>query len=250
MKRIVLLGGGVGIVVAVLWFREDPVEAEIANGWRIDKSATPATLSDNERRRFQLEASVVMEEIKTDAVWTTPVLLSAEECESWIARAAPLEEGDFIFKVGRNGYERMSTGGRRHSHTRLLKDEKFAARIGNVRPEFLISCYGSDQYFAPHFDGSSYVGDEVTTHTAVLYLTDDFSGGATHYLTDPPVAVRPRRGAAVVHEVVTVLHAGGKVTSPNASCSPLRGKPKWIMQFAILGNKTDHTTVRPLRWGA
>ena len=68
------------------------------------------------------------------AVWATPTLLNPEECKQWIDRAeekgeGALETGDFIFKTGRNGFERMKTGARRHSATRLLNDEAFAKLI-------------------------------------------------------------------------------------------------------------------------
>jgi predicted 2-oxoglutarate/Fe(II)-dependent dioxygenase YbiX len=53
---------------------------------------------------------------------------------------------------------------------------------------FLVSRYREGGYFAPHFDGAMLWDDPVTAQksqsafTVVLYLSDDFEGGATHYL--------------------------------------------------------------------
>jgi len=208
------------------------------------------------------------------AVWTTSPLLSAEECAQWIQRAEEieLETGDFIFKTGKKGRERMQTGARRHSATRLVIDAEFAERMRErmqeqaplqlvdgrkfcgINPQFLVTRYAEGQYFAPHFDGNILNEEEgpykgcVTEFTAVVYLTDSFEGGETHYLPGhnsevgaPALAVKPPPGCASVHRQGTVLHSGGAVTAGT----------KYIMQFTLLYEPPSED-MRPslLRWGA
>ncbi|KAG8464013.1 hypothetical protein KFE25_000181 [Diacronema lutheri] len=277
------------------------LDLEIANGWEIDAAVTASTLRAEDRARFALgepdaayrqvdvsdcawhgivpgsEAYPARPPLSPWAVWTTARLLTLAECRRWIERADSmrLERGDFIFKTGRGGFERMPTGMRRLSQTCLVEDADFAALIEGrlysaggvpetlsdgrsfrgVRPSFLVTKYETAEYFAPHFDGCSVVRDDtahcalhgcVGAFTCVLYLSEDFEGGATHYLAGQgsevaqPVAVRPKPGCAVVHRTVTVLHAGGRLE---------RGH-KWIMQFALCYDAPEDDSVKPLRWGA
>jgi len=268
----------------------------IANGWEIDTAAMPETLHNKDRSRFALspDGSYRFVDLtdktlhrlvpggkawtdKADvlspwAVWATLMLLNSTECDQWIHRAEEeaLETGDFIFKVGRNGFERMKTGARRHSATRLIQDEAFAKhmedrirgvvppvladgrRFQGVKPFFLLTRYMEGQYFAPHFDGcmKDDTNGWISVFTAVLYLSDDFEGGATHYLpgqgseVGQAIAVRPCRGCAVVHRVASVLHCGGQV---------LDGV-KYIMQFSLMyeapHGDVARDLIKPLRWGA
>ena len=119
-------------------------------------------------------------------------------------------------------------------------------------PATLVSRYEAGQYFAPHFDGrgsGGYAGDAQAEYTVVLYLSEGFSGGETHYLAGQGsevaanVAVRPPRGCAVVHRQGTVLHAGGAVTEGT----------KHIMQFFLYYEEKPEPEPRHmtnLRWGA
>ena len=215
-----------------------------------------------------------IEEVRSPwAVWATKPLLSRDECNEWVRHAEmlELETGDFVFAGGEWGTSRLHTGARRHSATRKVEDSDFAALmkqrlIGQV-PEalvggrkyggpdaaagFLVSKYVPDQYFAPHFDGRG-SGGYSETHTAeftvVLYLTDDFVGGATHYLPGQgsevaqAVAVRPNLGCASIHRQGTVLHSGGEV---------LHGI-KYIIQFFLYyeSGVPEHREMANLRWGA
>jgi len=271
-------------------------ELIIANGWEIDENATPETLHDQDRSRFALSPDDSYRSVdltdkrlhhlvpggeawtdKSDAlsmwaVCATPMLMNPAECEQWIHRAEEeaLETGDFIFKTGRNGYERMKTGARRHSATRLIQEEGFAKimedrlrgmvplaladgrRFQGVKPSFLLTRYVAGQYFAPHFDGcmKDFNTGWLSAFVAVLYLNDDFEGGATHYLpgqgseVGQAIAVRPCRGCAVVHRGVSVLHCGGRVLSGT----------KYIMQFSLMyeapHGDAGRDLTQPLRWGA
>ena len=195
---------------------------------------------------------------------------------AWIERAEAdldLETGDFVFAGGGSDYglARIATGARRHSSTRLVADGEFAALLtermadqglpealadgrqyGGIGGSFRVTKYEEGQYFAPHFDGRGSGGFHrdgyVAEFTVVLYLTDDFVGGATHYLPGQgsevaeALALRPARGCAAVHRQGTVLHSGGAV---------LEGT-KYIMQFFPYYEAPAVPEPRPLtnlRWG-
>ena len=209
--------------------KENDIENIISNGFAIDPLASPSSLDLNTKRKFALRsngcqwnispqnflesAALVKEDssgLKNNgidfpaAVFTTPKLLESEECMDWIQRAESInfEEGDFIFKTGKKGYDRMATGGRRNSATMVVTDLKFAQDMASklrssgivplvlndgrkfvgVRNSFLVSRYRTGQYFAPHFDGTSLAFDDLSKPVAqaeyvvVLYLTNDFEG--------------------------------------------------------------------------
>jgi len=194
----------------------------------------------------------------------------------WVRRGEELEleTGDFIFAGGSWGLSRLPTGARRHSATRMVVDAEFAALMkerlhgqvpemlaggrayGGVGSSFLVSRYEPGQYFAPQFDGRGSGGyhleldkSQVAEFTVVLYLTDDFDGGGTHYLPGlgsevaQAIAVKPTLGCAVIHRQGTVLHAGGL----------LEGGTKYIMQFFLYYEAPSEPEPRPmtnLRWGA
>ena len=217
------------------------------------------------------------------AVFTTGELFTAAECDGWVARADGLsfEQGDFIFKTGNAGYERAKTGARRFSSTLLVHDSELSSLMEQrlraaggypekladgrcfrgVRQSFLVTKYAPGQYFAPHFDGGTVAREDVDrgsvngcvgAFTCVLYLTDDFVGGATLYLSGQgsevgtSVAVKPRRGCAAVHRTLTVLHAGARLEE---------GPAKYIMQFGLMYDAPEddaaaNKLINPLRWGA
>ena len=65
-------------------------------------------------------------------------------CAVWVARAEELqlETGDFVFAGGSWGLSRIHTGARRHSATRMVMDEGFAALMktrldGQVCPVYV-----------------------------------------------------------------------------------------------------------------
>ena len=216
------------------------------------------------------------DEANNVGVFTTPPLLTRQECQDVIqlGESLGLEQGDFIYVTGKKQFERMSTGGRRSSSTILVVDPALTKKLTTAlndcqvlpkvlkdgrkfvgaRNSFLISRYYPGQYFAPHYDGRMIcVGDDgkrtVSMFTAVLYLTEDFTGGPTHYLPDDPLvqalAVQPPSGSAVVHRAVSIKHAGGEVLS---------GK-KYVMQFGVMYEALPEDTdeqildLKPLRWG-
>ena len=126
-------------------------------------------------------------------------------------------------------------------------------QYGGVGTSFLVSRYVAGQYFAPHFDGHIVYDGEgpykgcVTEFTAVVYLSDSFEGGETHYLPGQnsemallDLAIKPPFGCASVHRQGTVLHSADAVTAG----------VKYIMQLSLLYEPAlHHLPPALLRWG-
>eukprot|EP00607_Mallomonas_marina_P010873 CAMPEP_0182421802 /NCGR_PEP_ID=MMETSP1167-20130531/7293_1 /TAXON_ID=2988 /ORGANISM="Mallomonas Sp, Strain CCMP3275" /LENGTH=152 /DNA_ID=CAMNT_0024599293 /DNA_START=506 /DNA_END=964 /DNA_ORIENTATION=+ len=120
-----------------------------------------------------------------------------------------------------------------------------------IRDRFLFTRYSKGQYFAPHYDGCTtqiHPSNGVSSQsefTVVLYLTNDFEGGATHYLpgeyseVDKHIAVQPPVGYGVAHRGVTVLHAAGRIDQGT----------KYVMQFGLMYEASPTRELFPLRWG-
>jgi predicted 2-oxoglutarate/Fe(II)-dependent dioxygenase YbiX len=74
--------------------------------------------------------------------------------------------------------------------------------------------YEAGQYFAWHFDGAYERNDRERSHlTFMVYLNDDFEGGATEFdLRGRDLAVCPRPGDALVFQHA-VRHQGATVSS-------------------------------------
>ena len=100
-------------------------------------------------------------------------LLPDKRCAAWVAQAEELqlETGDFVFAGGSWGLSRIHTGARRHSATRMVIDEGFAALMktrldGQVCPadyprspeftecmqyiQYYIACYLVHKTYAGH----------------------------------------------------------------------------------------------------
>ena len=178
-----------------------------------------------------------------------------KECTEWIRRGEDLqlETGDFVFAGNAKfGHSRLHTGAMRERlRGQVPKQLSDGWKYSSVGASFLLSRYEPGQYFAPYFDGrGSGVNTELecSEFTVVLYLTDDFVGAATHYLSGQgsqvkqSVVVRPHKGCASVHRQGTVLHAGGAVVEGT----------KYIMQFFLYYEAPEVPEPMPmtnLRWG-
>ncbi len=104
--------------------------------------------------------------------------------------------------------------------------DRILARIGDKAPEtihgmelvganerFRCYRYKPGMRFAPHSDGSFYRNErERSCYSCLVYLNEDFEGGATTFLTDPEVAVQPIRGMALLFQH-PIIHEGSIVTS-------------------------------------
>ena len=158
-------------------------------------------------------------------VWTVPALLSEAECDAAIARIEDLGPTDAPVSTERGA--RMMPDVRNNRRV-MFDDVPLAAdlftRVKAHVPEQLAGmravgtnerfrCYRYDpgQRFAPHYDGAfERNAHERSLLTLIVYLNDDYDGGATAFL-DFEIRVRPRRGMGLVFQHL-LLHEGCTVT--------------------------------------
>jgi predicted 2-oxoglutarate/Fe(II)-dependent dioxygenase YbiX len=176
------------------------------------------------------------EELHGSDVFTLHDLLSAGECEQYIARAEAAGFGDAPITTPGGFAMRKDI---RSNDRVMIDDEPLAAqlfeRIGPHLPpdpdgglavglneRFRFYRYGPGQKFDWHFDGAYYrPNGEYSTITFMIYLNDAFTGGETKFLfrrqgvvrdDEASLAVRPVAGMALLF-IHDVLHTGAVVTS-------------------------------------
>lgn len=73
--------------------------------------------------------------------------------------------------------------------------------------------YNPGMRFAPHADGAFVRNDnEQSFYSFLVYLNDGFEGGATTFITEPEVAIRPETGMGLLFQH-PIIHEGSVVTS-------------------------------------
>lgn len=162
-------------------------------------------------------------------VMTVEDALDAAACAAMVARIEALGPTAAPITTGR-GFEMRPDI---RNNTRVMFDDpalaaSLYARVGGALPARLFDrhpvgvnerfrCYRYEpgQRFAPHTDGCfRRSADEQSELTLMVYLNDDFTGGATAFFA-PSASVQPRTGMALLfqhrleHEG-SVVHAGVK----------------------------------------
>lgn len=87
-------------------------------------------------------------------------------------------------------------------------------RLVGLNERFRVYRYRVGQRFKAHYDGSFHrdpEGNERSLLTFLLYLNDDFTGGATRFL-DLSLDIQPQKGAALLFQH-PLLHEGCEVLS-------------------------------------
>ncbi|UOQ51708.1 prolyl hydroxylase family protein [Hymenobacter cellulosivorans] len=159
----------------------------------------------------------------TDSILEIPDFLSPAECAALIARSEQhgfveagvgLATGAQVIKSIRNNY-RLEYSDTQLANTfwqRLpaeLPAEADGATPVGLYDQFRFYRYDVGERFNRHRDGSIQLREQVASRwTFLLYLNDDFEGGATEFDT---LTVAPRRGSALCfrHEL---RHKGCPVT--------------------------------------
>jgi len=159
-----------------------------------------------------------------DGVYTLPDLLSADECEEYIAMSERAGYG--AAPISAFGGEVMRPDVRNNARV-MLDDEKIAAslweRIKSEVPMFLngrqaiglnerlrFYRYDPGQQFATHMDGSFVrQNGERSLLTFMVYLNDVFEGGETVFIE---TTVRPQKGMGLIFQHALV-HEGASVIS-------------------------------------
>lgn len=165
-------------------------------------------------------------------IFSARQFLSPSECASWMALAEA--SGFEAAPINTAGGPRLAPELR--SNESLIRDDPELAQLwwtrcrglqlpsfGRWHPvglneRFRFYRYRQGQHFNVHRDGSyRRTADEISWMTLMVYLNDDFTGGATrfHPLQEEAITVTPQRGTALIfmhdraHEG-TVVTAGSK----------------------------------------
>lgn len=170
---------------------------------------------------------------------TVSNILSAEECEAFIRLTeregyalAPIGGGTLIQTDVRNNGRVMiddptladALWARLAPHLPATSHEW---RVVGLNERFRYYRYDVGEYFKWHRDGSFVRHHfERSLYTAMVYLNDDFEGGATDFGF---VKIQPRRGMALLFEHLR-LHQGAAVT---------RGR-KYVLRTDVMYRRWPH----------
>ena len=159
--------------------------------------------------------------------WTVPGVLSREECAHYIERMKRAHNAEIATITGRDG-EVVDQQVR--SNTRLMYDDSawaaelgvrleshipkvlMSRRVAHVNERIRLYRYGTGQRHGSHWDTPVELSDKRETMlTLVLYLNDDFVGGATHF-DELKKTIQPAPGLALLFQH-RVLHTAEPVTA-------------------------------------
>ncbi|OON69464.1 prolyl hydroxylase family protein [Hymenobacter sp. CRA2] len=170
----------------------------------------------------------------TDSILEIPAFLSPAECTELMARSeqlgfaeagVALPGGAQLIKGIRNNYRLEYTDAALAAAfwprlQPLLPTEPDGAAPVGLYEQFRFYRYDVGERFNKHKDGSVQAGEATSRWTFLLYLNDDFRGGATEF---EDLTVTPQRGAALCfrHEL---RHKG---------CPVLEGR-KYVLRSDIL----------------
>ncbi len=166
---------------------------------------------------------------RSPLAWTVDGIMSAQECAAFRERMDELGCTPAPVTTARGFLMRPDI---RNNTRVIIDDESLAAdlyrriephvpaSLANMRPvganeRFRCYKYAPGQRFAPHYDGAfRRSAEEESLLTFMVYLNDDFEGGATafHHFEQ---AVRPKTGTALLfqHRLLhegCVVHSGAK----------------------------------------
>ncbi len=157
-------------------------------------------------------------------VFTLPDVLTPAECAEMIARIERLGPEAAPVSTAAGAVMRPDI---RNNHRVMFDDVELAralyARVATAVPPVLCDMrpvganerfrcyrYTRGQRFSPHYDGAFVRSDhERSLLTLIVYLNEDFDGGATTFL-DLGISVRPRTGMALLFQHL-LLHEGSEV---------------------------------------
>lgn len=159
-------------------------------------------------------------------LWTVPTLLTADECQQFIARieagrptAAPITtSAGFVMRPDIRNNSRVILDDRRLAAALF---ERLAAHVPRsllrmhavgVNERFRCYRYEPGQRFALHYDGTfARSPSERSLLTLLIYLNHDFVGGETAF-PEQGECIRPQAGTALLFQH-RILHEGCVVRS-------------------------------------
>ncbi len=156
-----------------------------------------------------------------------PEILSPAECVNMIERIESLSPevatintimGTMVNRDVRNN-DRVIFDDVEFAETLLERvREKAPKEIHNMsfiglNERFRCYRYKPGMRFASHMDGAYHRDDnEQSWYSFLVYLNEDFEGGATTFITDPEIAIQPKTGMGLLFQH-PILHEGSVVTS-------------------------------------
>lgn len=156
-----------------------------------------------------------------------PDVLSPEECTQLIQRIEILKPE--IATINTVTGTEVNPNVRNNDRV-IFDDPELAkmllARVGKKAPRQIhkMSLVGANErfrcyrykpgmQFRTHADGSFYRDEyEQSCYSFLVYLNEDFTGGATTFVTDPETAIQPKTGMGLLFQH-PLMHEGSLVTS-------------------------------------
>ena len=157
--------------------------------------------------------------------WTVDDVLTAAQCAAYIAQYHQ-QAAEIAPVVGKDG---VGVDLAVRNNTRVMWDDRDQAdglvravgatvpaqwhgeRLVGGNPRLRLYCYQPGQHHSAHWDTVVELAGRVNSRmTLVLYLNDDFQGGATEF-PELNARVTPQRGRALLFQH-RVLHAATPVT--------------------------------------
>lgn len=154
-----------------------------------------------------------------------PDVLSRSECQALMERIDSLNPT--LAPINTSMGTRIRTDVRNNERA-IFDDVELAARLFEkarpVVPEQMLNCrlvganerfrcyrYKPGMRFAVHSDGSFERNEhERSFYTYLIYLNEDFEGGATNFATEPELSIKPRTGLGLVFQH-PIIHEGAEV---------------------------------------
>ncbi len=155
-------------------------------------------------RRFFSETPKKKTFVSENKIWVVPELIDDKSCDDIIQT---------VYQKGFKQARQFEQG--RHNQEVFVQDQLIIQEMNKKLAEITLSDgqntfsikmhptnvevykYNPGDYIARHSDAASVIGEVSSVFTLVVYLTDDFIGGATHF-NDFGMNVKPPKGGAVI----------------------------------------------------
>jgi hypothetical protein len=158
----------------------------------------------NFKRFFSRKITKNTSYLSENKIWVIPEFIDQNTCDEIIQR---------VYQKGFKQARQFEQG--RHNHEVFVQDQLIIEEINKKLSELFLNDgqnkhiikmhptnvevykYNPGDYIARHSDAASVIGDESSVFTLVVYLSDDFIGGETHF-NDFAMNVKPPKGGAVI----------------------------------------------------
>jgi len=155
-----------------------------------------------------------------------PNVLTFEECDELIGKINQLNPG--LATINNDGQAEINTNIR--NNERVIFNDFYLAEklflkaqdyvpltmqgriLSSANERFRCYRYKVGMKFSPHYDGSiERPGNKKSYYSFLVYLSDDFDGGQTNFLTESIRSITPRKGFGLLFQHL-ILHEGAEVS--------------------------------------